>query len=152
MRTTPIVNHSTFGKCCSGQYAGPIQLVLGRVAFAMALFFLFTGSTAYIVHEARATYSSSLQPLSHSSELIRSIFSYYQLDLEIVMSNSFDITKNSETSNQAVPASLRSPKEQFDVSDKECGTSEEDGPGSKRNDQNDMQRMGKRQELIVSWE
>lgn len=68
------------------------------------------------------------------------------------MSSSFDISKNGDDSNQGVHPVLYTPKEQFVVSDNEYNASEDESKGARfiKNDRKDMQRMGKRQELIVS--
>lgn len=68
------------------------------------------------------------------------------------MSESFDISGGAETSNRGVSAPVRSPKEQFVLSDKEDNASGDDSGNDRlaKHDRKDMQRMGKRQELIVS--
>lgn len=86
-------------------------------------------------------------PHSISHTFFRGAF----LSPQDIMSPSFDILKNVETTNLGA-VELHSPKERFNVSGREDSTSYEDSNrhGFTRNDRSDMRRMGKRQELMVN--
>lgn len=68
------------------------------------------------------------------------------------MSTSIDISRRNEPSEPGILPELHSPKEQFLFADNEEAISDDElsRPGFVKNDRVDMQRMGKRQELIVS--